>query len=173
MNPVVNKLPTSLPDTPDSGSAQPAKVGASKFDQVRSQLKNGSGDASAATANQPVAGDNPGVTKVPQGPTQVTAANRVQDGLSVSQHHIARLKEQVGAMGTPGSKSGLEGRLMSVEKQYTQLDSSVKAMPTNANPQQWMALQQQVYSMNENINALSKLVGQAASGVKSILQTQV
>jgi len=63
--------------------------------------------------------------------------------------------------------------LTSIEHQYTRLDSAAKGMPPNASPQQWIALQQQVYSMNENIGVLSKMVGQAASGVKSVLQTQV
>ncbi|WP_035351883.1 hypothetical protein [Edaphobacter aggregans] len=68
---------------------------------------------------------------------------------------------------------GLQSRLTSAEQQYMRLNSAVNSLPPNASAQQWLALQQQAYSMNENIGVLSKLVGQAANGVKTVLQTQV
>jgi hypothetical protein len=176
MDPLVNKLTTTLPDSPSSGTGgQPEKTGASKFDKIRSQLKDNAGNEaspaeSASPANSPASG-NPSVDRVQRG--SAATLDRVHQSLASSQYHLARLKERVES--TPGvsSMQGIQSRLTGVEHQYTRLDSAVKAMPPNASPQQWIALQQQVYGMEESIGVLSKMVGQAASGVKSVLQTQV
>jgi RNA polymerase sigma factor for flagellar operon FliA len=164
MDPVVNKLATTLPDSSSSEvGGQPGKAGASKFGKLSSQLKDKAGSEASpgeptSPANSPVASHE--------------ATNQVHKTLAAGQHHLARLRECVAP--TPGAESqSLQSRLTSIEHQYTRLDSAVKAMPPNASPQQWIALQQQVYSMNENIGVLAKMVGQAASGVKSVLQTQV
>ncbi|HEY4048468.1 MAG TPA: hypothetical protein VGM27_16505 [Acidobacteriaceae bacterium] len=177
MDPIVNKLTTSLPDSTSSETGgQPGKAGASKFDKIRGQLKDNAGNEasptqSASPANPPVANSEPNVDRVQR--VGAAAPDRVHQSLAASHFHLARLRERVES--TPGTSSmqGLQGRLTSVEHLYARLDSAVKAMPPNASPQQWLALQQQVYSMNESISALSKMVGQAASGVKSVLQTQV
>jgi hypothetical protein len=166
MDPVVNKLATNLPDSSNAETEGPAaKAGASKFDKLSSQLKDKTG--SEASPAEPASPANPAVA------SGDSSVDRVQKSLAASQHHLARLRERVES--TPGATSmqGLQSRLTSIEHQYTRLDSAVKAMPPNAGPQQWLALQQQVYSMTENIGLLSKMVGQAASGVKSVLQTQV
>jgi hypothetical protein len=177
MDPVVNKLTTSLPDlaNPETGG-QPGKAGASKFDKISSQLKDNAGNEtspaeSASPANPPVASSDPSVNRVQRG-TEPTP-DQVHQSLAAGQHHLAHLRERVQAGPGASSMQGLQSRLTSIEHQYTQLDSAAKAMPPNASPQQWIALQQQVYSMNENIGVLSKMVGQAANGVKSVLQTQV
>jgi hypothetical protein len=177
MDPVVNKLATTLPDSSSSdASSQPGKSGASKFDKVRSQLKSDPGNQaspaeSASPTTAPGASNDPGASKLQHGAT--AAPDRIRQSLAAGQHHLARLRE--GIESTPGASSmqSLQSRLISAEHQYTQLSSAVNSLPPNASPQQWLALQQQAYSMNENIGVLSKMVGQAASGVKSVLQTQV
>lgn len=118
-------------------------------------------------------GNQSGVNGAKDGTTIGTPSSRVQNGLAAGKHHLGRLREQVGTLTGAESKRDMESRLVNVEQQYARIDSAAKALPPNAGPQQWIALQQQVYSMNENITALSKLVGQSASGVKTILQTQV
>jgi hypothetical protein len=171
MDPVVNKLTTTLPDSssPETGG-QSGKTGASKFAKVRSQLKDSSG-SEASPAHSSVVNGDLSADRVQQ--TAATAPDRVSQNLETSQHYLVRLRERIEATPSTSSMQGLQSRLTSIEHQYTRLDSAVKAMLANASPQQWIALQQQVYSMNENIGVLSKMVGQAASGVKSILQTQV
>ena len=171
MDPVVNKVATTLPDSSSQETgAQPGKTGASKFDNIRSQLRDGSGSEASPGSPSAVNGD-PGVERVQQ--TSAAAPDRVRQNLAASQHHLVRLRERIESTPSAISIQGLQNRLTSIEHQYTRLDSAVRAMPPNASPQQWIAPQQQVYSMNENIGVLSKMVGQAASGVKSVLQTQV
>ena len=171
MDPVVNKLTTTLPDSssPEVGG-QSEKAGASKFDKITSQLKDKSGNEASPPQSSTVSGDQ-GVDRVQHG--LAATPGGVRQSLATSQHHLAQLRGRVDSTSGAGSMPDLQSRLTSIEHQYTRLDSAAKAMPPNASPQQWIALQQQVYSMNENIGVLSKMVGQAASGVKSVLQTQV
>jgi hypothetical protein len=171
MDPVVNKLTTALPgsSSPETGG-QSGKAGASKFDKVMSQLKDNTGNEASPTHSSAVNGDQ-SVDRVQHG--AAATPDRVRQSLATSQHHLAHLRERVESTPGAGSMQDLQSRLTSIEHQYTRLDSAAKAMPPNATPQQWIALQQQVYSMNENIGVLSKMIGQAASGVKSVLQTQV
>ncbi len=177
MDPVVNKLTTTLPDSSSSVTGgQPGKTAASKFDKIESQLKDNPRDEASSVDSAPPANPSAESGNLSAGRVQQGAAStpdRVRQSLATSQHHLSRLRERVEL--TPGTSSmqGLQSRLTSIEHQYTRLDSAAKAMPPNASPQQWIALQQQVYSMNENIGVLSKMVGQAANGVKSVLQTQV
>jgi hypothetical protein len=183
MDPVVTKLTTTLPDSASSETGgQSAKAAASKFDKITSQLKDKTGNEASPTepasqtnpaspANSAVASGDPSIDRVQRG--VVPAPDRVHNSLAAGQHHLARLRERVEASPGANSMQGLQNRLTSIEHQYTRLDSAVNAMPPNASPQQWLALQQQVNSMNENIGVLSKMVGQAASGVKTVLQTQV
>jgi hypothetical protein len=178
MDPVINKLNTTLPDSPSTETVEQAgKSGASKFDKVKSQVKNG-GDSeeqptsSQSPTNAAAVGNGPSMDRV-QRSGSVTPSDRVNQGLSAGGYHLARLKERIEATPGTNSVSGLQSILSSIERQYTRLDAAAKAMPANASPQQWIALQQQVYSMNESIGVLSKMVTQAANGVKSVLQTQV
>ena len=178
MDPVINKLNTTLPDSPSPDTAeQPGKSGASKFDKVRSQLKSGTGNEAHPTGTQPATsasavGSDPTVDRAQRG-APVRPSDQVRQSLASSQYHLARLKESVASTPAANSISGLQGRLTSIEREYARIDAAAKALPVNANPQQLIALQQQVYGMNESIGVLSKMVTQAASGVKSVLQTQV
>jgi hypothetical protein len=178
MDPIVSKVTTSLPDasSSDTGS-QPGKSGASKFDQIKNQLKDnaaseGSSTQSTSPVNASAPGDASNGDRLHRG-AAVSAPDRVRENLAASQHQLTRLKDRISTTPEAGSAQGIQGRLASVERQYTQLDSAVKSLSPSSSPQQLLALQQQVYNMNENISTLSKLVSQASSGVKSILQTQV
>lgn len=178
MDPIVSKVSTSLPDASNSNAgSQSGKSGASKFDQVKNQLKDnaegeGSSMQSASPSNAPGSGDLTSSDRLHR-EAAASASDRVRENLAASQHQLTRLKDRIGSTPEVGSAQGIQGRLASVERQYTQLNSAVKSLSPGSSPQQILALQQQVYSMNENISTLSKLVSQASSGVKSILQTQV
>jgi hypothetical protein len=178
MDPVVSKVSTSLPDTSNSNvGSQSGKSGASKFDQVKSQLKDNAGDEgmsaqSTSPVNTAAPGDASNIDRLHRN-TAASAPDRVRENLAASQHQLASLKDRIGSTPETSSMQGIQGRLASVERQYTQLNSAVNSLSPASSPQQILALQQQVYNMNENISTLSKLVSQASSGVKSILQTQV
>jgi hypothetical protein len=71
------------------------------------------------------------------------------------------------------AKLSVESRLTSTEQQYTRLYAALKALPPYASTHRRIAIEQEVYSMNEKIATISKMVGQSGSGVKTIPQTQV
>lgn len=177
MDPVSTKISTTLPDPSNSqAGGQSGKNGASKFDTLRNQLqaKDGTGVSSTdsiSSATPSAANMNPNVDRVQHG--SATTPERVHQSLAATQHHLARLRERIESGSPTSSMQGLQARLTSAEQQYMRLSSAVNSLPANASPQQWLVLQQQAYSMNENIGVLSKMVGQAANGVKTVLQTQV
>jgi hypothetical protein len=172
MNVAINKVATTLPDSqsPDTGG-QAGKAGPSKFDKVQSQLKSSSDSAVSASDGAGTTSSTTAVNRVGTQNNTVSVPDRVRQNLAAGRHHLVQMKERIDA--TPGAKADLQNRLSSIEHQYARLDSAAKSMPANASPQQWLALQQQVNAMNENIGTLSKMVGQVVSGVKSVLQTQV
>jgi hypothetical protein len=179
MDLTVNKLTTALPDAQSSDAGcQTGKTGPSKFDKIQSQLVDPSGGDVATAKGTGQALSSSVVSRVsssadrPQS-NAATVPDRVRQNLAASGHNLGQLKARVEANPDVSSMQSLQGRLSSIEHQYTRLDSAAKTMPPNASDQQWLALQQQVYAMNENIGVLSKMVGQVVSGVKSVLQTQV
>ncbi len=173
MNPLLNKIATTLPDSSATqAGVQPTKTRASKFDAIRGQLLDRSNAASPPlpVGSKAVEGVSH-VDKLQHG--SVSPSDRINNSLASSQYHLARLKQSVEAAPELSSMPGIQSRLTSVEQEYLQLNSAAASLSPNASPQQLLALQQQAYSMSENIGVLSKMVGQAATGVKSVLQTQV
>lgn len=182
MIPATPPIGTMVGDSGLTGAAdQAAKSGASGFDKVRAQLEQ-----TADSLGVPLPRELASPSAVPSAQTLTApsgadatapARRRVEQSLSVSRHHIDRIQNQIQSQVTanPATSSldRIGARLTSIENQYNQLDSSMRAMPQDATPQQWLRLQQMANSMNENINVLSKLVDSAASGVKTVLQTQI
>lgn len=147
------------------------KGGSSQFDQIRAQLKQ-TADALGLPAPDQAAAP----VATPAATTAIPPAGgpaKVQQQLAVSRYHIDRIQAQIKADPSASSLQKLAGRLTSVEKQYNNLDVALRQISPDATPQDWLRLQQMANSMNENINVLSKLVDSAASGVKTILQTQI
>jgi hypothetical protein len=180
MDPITSKLTTTLPESPspETTSTPSDKVGASKFDKIRSQLNDKSdGQVSATQSASPVTpaaqANNPSVDKLHGQTAPVSAPDRLRQSLTTSQYHLDRLKNRVSSTPEVGAMQGIVNRLSSAEAQYRHIDAAVRALPANADPQQLISLQQMVYSMNENISGISKVIDQAVSGVKSVLQTQI
>jgi|HubBroStandDraft_5_1064220.scaffolds.fasta_scaffold829092_1 hypothetical protein len=180
MDPIASKLTTSLPQSPspETTSTPSDKVGASKFDKIRNQLNDKtdsqvSATQSASPVNPSAQVNNPGVDKLNSKTAPVSGPDRLRQSLTTSQYHLDRLKNRVASSPEISSMQGIMNRLTSAESQYQHVDAAVRSMPANANPQQLISLQQMVYSMNENISGISKVIDQAVSGVKSVLSTQI
>ena len=154
----LNSSNMNLAGSLNSGTNErPAKAGPSKFDEIRGKL-----DAS-----------DPKV--VAQGGVgQSTASSQaLQKALAVNDPNLSRLRQQVNASPQLSSAPKITEALAGLEKQYTKLNSVFKNMPSNATPQQLLALQQRVYDIGESVGVLSKLVDQATSTTKTIFQTQI
>ena len=180
MDPVLSNLKVKSPETYNPpADDQPAKTGASKFDGIKRKLSGSASGASSATSPaqqaQPVAQtDHIRPNKVDSADrTTNSTQDQIRHTLAVSHQHLVRLRQRVDASSNTSSLQGVTKRLAGVEDEYRQLDSALQAMPRNATPQQWMALQQRVYNVSENVGTLSNIVNQATGSVKSILQTQL
>lgn len=180
MDPITSKLTTTLPESPspETTSTPSDKVGASKFDKIKNQVSDKadgqvSATQSASPATPAAQANSPGVDKINSKTTPVSASDRLHQSLTTSQYHLDRLKNRVASSPQISSMQGIMNRLTSAESQYQHIDAAVRALPPNASPQQLISLQQMVYSMNENISGISKVIDQAVSGVKSVLSTQI
>lgn len=86
---------------------------------------------------------------------------------------ITTLSNRVAAVGGSGSTGPLRGRLESLENQFRRVGSNVKVAGPQTDPMQLLKLQHEIYQIDEELEVLSKVVEQAANGVKSVLQTQI
>ena len=178
MDPVTSNIGTLINDPASTNVAgQLPKGGASTFDNIRAQLQQ-TADSLGIPLPQNIA---PPTAATPaenasaanQVGAMTPARGRVEQSLSVSRHYIDRIHAQIKVNPSMSSLEKISGKLTSIEHQYNQLDNTLRGMPQDATPAQWLRLQQMANSMTENINVLSKLVDSAASGVKTILQTQI
>lgn len=170
MDPVLNQAAGTIGNSISGGTGElnaVPKEGASQFDRVRAQLQQ-TAESLGVSPQQPVKEATPPMTGAG------VERPRLEKDLNVGRYHIERIQAQIKA---DPSKSALQktiaGKLTSIENQYRQLDVALRQVSPDASPQQWLRLQQMANTMNENISVLSKLVDSAASGVKTILQTQI
>jgi len=56
---------------------------------------------------------------------------------------------------------------------FTNVGDSIRQVGVQQNPQNLLAMQAKIYQISEDVELLSKMVEQATSGVKNVLQTQV
>jgi hypothetical protein len=184
MDPVVNRAAATVGNTASSAAGDTAvapKDGASQFDQIRAQLQQTAdslGIQLPQTAAAPPHVQSAGAVQSASAPAPAVGAKpdkaRIEKNLEVSRYHIERIRDEIKADPSVGTlQKTITGKLTSIEHQYNQLDVTLSQVSPDASPQQWLRLQQMANSMNENINVLSKLVDSAASGVKTILQTQI
>jgi hypothetical protein len=176
------------PITPQTGAAARAgsgdtlqpdrlKSAPSKFDRVRADLAQ----QSTAAAQLP-----PKVTTISDQQKQLLANDlrqKLESGQSPQQiigadmsqlrAGIADLNQKVSATPDTSAFAPLRQRLQSIESDF---DASAKLLKTPASfddPNRLLQMQMEVYKMTENVEILSRTVSEAASGAKTILQTQV
>lgn len=175
MDPVLNQMAGTISNSISGGVSEPnvvSKEGASQFDRVRAQLQQTAESLRISPQQPPSEVQSPGATPSIAGAGTERAG--IEKNLAVGRYHIERIHAQIRADPSKGTlQKTITGKLTSIEHQYNQLDVALRQVSPDASPQQWLRLQQMANTMNENISVLSKLVDSAASGVKTILQTQI
>jgi hypothetical protein len=158
---------------------QQAKTNPSKFDQIKRKLAESNSEGAPSSSSEAPASSVTQSSQVQPGqitPPETVAnspQDRVRHSLAVSHKNLVDLRQRVNASSNTGPLQEMTKRLAGIEDEYRRLTSAVAAMPPNATPQQWMAMQQRVYRVSESVGTLSNIVNQATSSVKSILQTQL
>ena len=173
MDPLTAKLGTSSIDHQTIADKQPVnKIKSSRFDDVRNAVssqeqasKTKAADAAAAPTTTGAAHQ---ISTTSQRPNTMPA-----ETMRDSRSRIDQLKNRVDALGKSPSLSSLRTRLAQLDTEYQRVGAHVDAASISASPQQLIKLQKDMYQLSENINIVSKMVDQATSSVKSILQTQV
>jgi type III secretion system YscI/HrpB-like protein len=174
------------PISPQSGAAragraeqaasEAAKSTPSKFDRLRADL-NGQ---STSAAQLP-----PKVTAVSDQQKQLLENDlrrKLETGKSPQEIFGADMKQlctgitdlnrQVAAVPDTSAFAPLRQRLESIESDFNASTKLLKS-PALDDPNKLLQMQMEVYKLTSNVEILSRTVSEAASGAKTILQTQV
>lgn len=158
-------------------NAESQKSGPSKFDALRANLD----EKLAGTVQLP-----PQITSVSNEQKKVLendlrrkldAGKSAHEVMSGNLEHlragIADLARGVAAAPKTSAFDPLRERLQGIEAEFNSSAQLVKN-PGNLNdPKRLLEMQMQMYRLSQNVEILSRVVGDAASGVKTIVQTQV
>lgn len=176
----VSKLVSqTVANTKATGHSQ-AKVSPSKFDQVRAKLEQPS-----TSAEQ----------RIGQNTAQVSAQDgkrleaefkkrleqvRQRDLDEIFKADLQESKKQVDAIrrgpaAQPPSPAlePVKDRLLQVENQFLESGRLLRGLGKLDSPQDYLKMQLEMYRLTQNVELLSKIAGEAVSGVNKVLSTQV
>ena len=180
IDPVVSKVSSNgLDPSVKPGSTSPAKLGDSKFDQVRSRLLNEqSSQVELPPEVKQISPEQQNALK-----TELTkhletnGVGSAQQFLGVRMKQaaqgISQLTNRVNALPKTPAFDPLRQRLAGIDQQFQSTGKLVNSIGQSANPAELLKVQMQMYQMTENVELMSKAVEQVTSGVKSVLQTQL
>lgn len=180
IDPVVSKLPSNgLDSLTKPAESNPIKVGESKFDQVRSRLlKEQASQTNLPAEVKQVSPEQQNALKA-----EVTKHAEMNGEGSAQQLFAARMKHateridhlttRVNSLPKAAAFEPFRQRLASIDQQYQSAGKLVNSIGQSTNPADLMKVQMEMYQLTENLELMSKVVEQATSGVKSVLQTQL
>jgi hypothetical protein len=180
IDPIVSKLPSSgLDSLTKPAETTAVKVGESKFDQVRSRLLH---EQTAQTNLPPevkqVSPEQENALRVElTKQTELNGEGSAQQLFAARMLHatqrIEQLTTRVNSLPKTAGFESFRERLASIDSQYQSAGKLVNSIGQSTNPADLMKVQMQMYQLTENLELMSKVVEQATSGVKSVLQTQL
>ena len=180
IDPVISKVSSNgLDPSAKPGNTSPAKLGESKFDQVRSRLLNGqSSPVDLPPEVKQISPERHNVLKAELTKhLQTNGASSVQQFLGVHMKQaadgISALTNRVNALPKTPAFDPLRQRLASIDHQFQSTGKLVNSLGQSSNSADLLKVQMQMYQMTENVELMSKAVEQVTSGVKSVLQTQL
>jgi hypothetical protein len=176
MEPIARKAAAIASTGAQQGPAAGQKTAPSKFDRLRADLNQqliSAGQLPPKVVNisdqqkQMLANDLQRKLASGKSPQEIVGGemNQLRSG-------IANVQRQVGAVPNISAFAPLRDRLKSIESDF---NASGKLLDGNAplNDEKLIEMQMQIYKMTENVEILSRTIGEVGSGVKTILQTQV
>jgi type III secretion system YscI/HrpB-like protein len=161
----------------DGQKSGPAKSGPSKFDLLRGELNQ-------KLAHAPQLA--PQVTSISEQQKKILENDlrrKLETGKSPQEmfggdmkhlrSKIADLNRQVSAVPDVGAFAPLRERLKRIESDFNASAKLLNDPVSLDDPNRLLQMQMEVYKLAQNVEILSRTVSEAASGVKTILQTQV
>jgi hypothetical protein len=86
---------------------------------------------------------------------------------------LSTLAQRLSALPKTTALDQIRNSFDQLDSEYRRLGSAIDGISPSAGPEQLLKLQREMYQMSESIGAMSKIVDQVTSGVKSLLQTQI
>lgn len=161
---------------PQDGGAQ--KTAPSKFDNIRAQLSQQlSRDVKVQPTQQMSSGQAANLENALRNRLSQTSPNTPSDlfarDLKSARGQLNNLTTAVNKIpGSAQDSSSIRNSLSSIETEFQKSAQLIKGSKS-MDMQDLLKMQAQLYSMDQNIQLLSKVVDQTTSGVKTIFQTQV
>ena len=176
MEPITRKVSAAAGAGARQGVSEGSKTGPSKFDLLRADLNqklNGNAlppKVMGISDQQKQLLENDLRRKLETGksPQELFGGDMTQ-----LQTRIADLNRQVAAVPNPSVFDPLRQRLASIEADFNASAKLLTSPGSLDDPQRLLEMQMEVYKLSQNVEIMSRTVSDAASGVKTILQTQV
>jgi len=147
----------------EAGVEAAKKVGPSRFDQVSQNVAGAPATQSSTVASEPKT----------QAASSADAASAVDNQLHATAASLRRLNHRVQAASQTTEVGTIRTLVEQLTVRFKNVGNSIRVVGGKAEPQTLLAMQARVYQISEDVELLSKMVEQATSGVKTILQTQV
>jgi hypothetical protein len=176
MEPITRKTAAAAGAEARQGASEGLKSGPSKFDLLRADLNqklNGTPLPPKVTSindqqKQLLENDLRRKLETGKSPQDLFGGDMTQ-----LQTRIADLNRQVAAVPNTSAFDPLRKRLASIESDFNASAKLLTNPGSLDDPKQLLEMQMEVYKLSQNVEIMSRTVGDAASGVKTILQTQV
>jgi hypothetical protein len=151
-------------DRLEAGVEVAKKVGPSRFDELSQKV---AGDPVTQSSTVPF---EPQTTEVT---SPANLASTVNNQLHVTGASLQRLNHRVQAASQTTEVGTIRTLVEQLSVRFTNVGDSIRQVGVQQNPQNLLAMQAKIYQISEDVELLSKMVDQATSGVKSVLQIQV
>jgi len=173
MEPISQKAAAAV----KQGASDSKKSAPSAFDRLRSDLQQKLSESiqlpakvTTIEAQQKLSLENNLRKKLATGLNPAEIAKGSVDQLTGS---VADLNRKIEALPRSASLEPLRSRLQSIEDDFNRSSKLLKNPGDLNDPKQLLAMQMEMYKVSQNVEILSRVVGDVASGVKTMVQTQV
>jgi type III secretion system YscI/HrpB-like protein len=156
------------------------KVGPSKFDQVRAKLEQPV-SSSSQRFNQKSAQTSPLEGK----PLEADLKRKLEQirqrdlseifkaNLQESKKKVDAIRKELAAQPPSEVFEPVKDRLLQIENQFLDSGKLLRGLGKLDSPQDYLKMQVEMYRLTQNVELLSKIAGEAVSGVNKVLSTQV
>ena len=169
----------TVADAKTTGQSQ-AKVNPSKFDQVRAKLEQ-----PVTTTAQRTAQNSAPISTREGKQFEVELKSRLEQvrqrdlneifkaDLQESKKQVDAIRRDLAAQPPTTALEPVKDRLLQVENQFLESGRLLRGLGKLDSPQDYLKMQVEMYRLTQNVEMLSKIAGEAVSGVTKVLSTQV
>ena len=177
----VSKLTPQIAANAKATGHSQAKVGPSKFDQVRAKLEQPEPSSSNQRFNQ-----NSVQTSAQQGKQLEAELKRQLDqvrqrdlneifkvDLQESKKKVDAIRKDLAAQPPSEALGPVKDRLLRIENQFVESGRLLRGLGKLDSPQDYLKVQVEMYQLTQNVEVLSRIAGEVVTGVNKVLSTQV